>query len=54
MKPYGREKKLKGVSWKRDYHPPKGFVNWWENVCNYVSRKTMKQQVKKEIQNENS
>lgn len=53
MKPYGREKKIKGTSWKRDCHPPKGFVNWWENICNCVSRKTMKQQFKKEIQYEN-
>lgn len=50
MKPYGREKKVKGSgSWKRDYHPRKGLINWWENMCDYLTRSRMKQIWKKEI-----
>lgn len=54
MKPYGREKNVKGASWKQDCHPPKGFINWWENICQCVSRKTMKQKIKREIEDENT
>lgn len=52
MKPYGREKTVKGASWKEDCHPPKGFINWWEDICQCISRKTMKQNLKREIENE--
>lgn len=52
MKPYGREKRVKGSYWKQDCHPPKGFINWWENICQCIPRKTMKQKIKKEIENE--
>ena len=44
MKPYLREKNIKGSGkWKKDYHPPKGYINWWESLNNFISRKTMKQ-----------
>ena len=51
MKPYGREKKIKGgKAWKTDVHPKKGFVNWWENMCDFLTRSRMKQNLKKEIE----
>ena len=37
---------------KRDVHPKKGWVNWWETIANYVSRNTRKQKLRKEIDNE--
>jgi hypothetical protein len=44
MKPYGREKKLKGgKEWKTDVHPKKGYINWWETMCDFLSRGRMKQ-----------
>lgn len=50
MKTYGREKKLKGTgTWKRDVHPKKGYVNWWENMCDLLSRSRMKQLWKKDL-----
>jgi hypothetical protein len=53
MKPYGRENKLQGFGkWKTDVHPPKGLVNWWENICDLLSRSRMKQISKKEINRE--
>jgi hypothetical protein len=53
MKPYGREKKLKGSdSWKKDYHPKKGYVNWWENICELLTRSRMKQIWKKSVNDE--
>lgn len=49
MKPYGREKNLKGGKpWKTDVHPGKGYVNWWENMCKYLTRSRMKQLWKRE------
>jgi hypothetical protein len=55
MKPYGRERNLKGSGpWKRDYHvrPKKSWVNWWETIVDLLPRTTIKQRVKKEIENE--
>jgi hypothetical protein len=53
MKPYGREKKIKGGKpWKIDHHPQKGFVNWWENMCDFFSRSRMKHDWKKTLKNE--
>ena len=53
MKPYGREKKITGGQpWKKDYHPRKSERNWWEDICDFLSRSTMKQKSKKEIENE--
>jgi len=48
MKPYGREKKIK-AAWKTDVHPTKGYINWWENMCNFFTRSIMKQKIQKEI-----
>ena len=39
-----------GVPWKKDYHlhiKNRKIENWWEEMVNYVSRKTMKQRLKK-------
>ena len=53
MKPYGREKNIKGGSgWKIDWHPRKGRQNWWETMCDLLTRSRMKQDWKKEIDNE--
>lgn len=53
MKPYGREKTVKGGnSWKKDYHchsKNRKLKNWWEGICQCISRTTMKQRLKKEI-----
>jgi hypothetical protein len=50
MKPYGRLKKVKGGKpWKVDVHPKKGFINWWEDMCDFLTRSTMKQNWKKEV-----
>jgi hypothetical protein len=53
MKPFGREKKLQGSgSWKKDYHPrpKKKWQNWWEDICDHLSRGRMKQIEKKQIE----
>ena len=47
MKPYGREKKIT-AKWKKDVHPKKGWVNWWETICGCLSRTTMKHNWRKE------
>lgn len=56
MKPYGREKKVsQNPEWKQDYHMhEKGrkLKNWWEEICSLIPRKTMKQKIKKEIEDE--
>ena len=52
MKPYGRIKTVKGSSWKKDIHPPKGHKNWWEDICDPISRSIMKLNFKKEINNQ--
>lgn len=52
MKPYGRVKTVKGFSWKKDIHPPKGHKNWWEDICDPISRSIMKLNFKKEINNQ--
>jgi hypothetical protein len=50
MKPYGREKKIKGGKpWKIDNHPRNGMINWWESMCDYLTRSKMKQMWKNEI-----
>lgn len=48
MKPYGRGKTIR-TPHKKDVHPPKGWVNWWEEICEWVSRRTSKQRLKKQI-----
>ena len=56
MKPYGREKNLKGSGpWKRDYHVRKAgrkIANWWEDMCDVVSRMTMKRMTEREVDEE--
>jgi hypothetical protein len=53
MKPYGREKNLKGGKpWKVDVHPKKGYVNWWENMCDFLTRSRMKQKWKKDVESD--
>lgn len=52
MKPYGRVKTVKGSSWKKDIHPQKGHKNWWEDICDPVSRSTMKLKFKTELRDD--
>jgi len=55
MKPYGRLKHVTGgKEWKKDrhFHPKHKIVNWWETICDVVSRKTMKLKIKKEVEKE--
>jgi hypothetical protein len=52
MKPYGREKNLKGSESKRDYHPRNGEANWWEDIQNELTRSAMKQKWLEEAKNE--
>ena len=52
MKPYGREKTIKGDTWKTDCHPRKGWVNWWEKITKCIPRSMLKQRLKKEIEKE--
>jgi hypothetical protein len=51
MKPYDLSDKIRFPG-KKDYHPKKGFINWWENFANYKSRRKIKQEIQKEIENE--
>ena len=53
MRPYGRIKTVKGSSWKKDIHPPKGHKNWWEDICDPISRSIMKLNFKKENKQSN-
>ncbi len=50
MKPEGRKKvKFPG---KKDVHPKRGFINWWEDIACFISRKTRKQKFNKQIKDE--
>jgi len=46
MKPYGRTKNIKQNL--VDNHPPKGYINWWEDEMDSVSKKT-ERQIKHEV-----
>ena len=50
MKPEGRIKVTFPA--KKDVHPKKGWVNWWETIADLMSRKTRKQKINKEIENQ--
>lgn len=56
MKPYGREKRVQqNPEWKRDYHLHKQgrkIANWWERICECLSRTAIKNRVKREIEQE--
>lgn len=53
MKPYGRLKKIMGCGdWKEDFRiriNHKKVGNWWEDMDTTIPRATMKQLIKKEI-----
>lgn len=51
MKPYGREKKVRFPG-KTDCHPRKGWINWWEDMCRFLPRSTMKRKALKETEEE--
>ncbi len=51
MRPYGRHKRM-NFPHKKDCHPKKGYINWWEAVCDVIPRKTIKRIWMKEIQKE--
>lgn len=48
MKPEGRKKVT--AKWKRDTHPRKGYMNWWEVITDLMPRNVRKQNWKKEIE----
>jgi hypothetical protein len=48
MKPYLREKKTQFPG-KHDVHPLKGWMNWWEDFYNCISRRKAKQNLQREI-----
>lgn len=56
MKPYGREKFVKGgPTYKKDYHiheKNRKIENWWEDITELLSRASLKQKVNKEIENQ--
>lgn len=56
MKPYGREKNIKGSGiWKKDYRiriKNRKIGNWWEDMCNFVSRSSMKRKAQEEAFND--
>ena len=45
------KKKVK-FPFKRDIHPKKGWVNWWETIADCISRNTRKQKLRNEIEDE--
>lgn len=47
MKPEGH--KIMNFPNKRDCHPRKGYVNWWENIGKMISRKTRKQKTAADV-----
>lgn len=49
MQPLGR-KKLRFPG-KTDCHPPKGYINWWEDTIS-PCKKSARQEAKREISNE--
>lgn len=58
MKPYGREKNIKGCgNWKYDYRiriKNRKIRNWWEGMSNFISRKIIKQNIQKNIDGESN
>ena len=57
MKPYGRVKKVTGGQfWKRDRHwhdkKHRKLGNWWEGICDFLSRTEIKRRWKNETENE--
>lgn len=51
MKPYGR-KPAPRFPGKEDFHPKKGWRNWWEDMCSALPRCGIKQHWKREINEE--
>lgn len=53
MKPYGREKNIKGSGiWKKDFHiheKNRKVGNWWETLCEPIPRAIMKLKVQQQI-----
>lgn len=50
MKPLGQKPKKFNYE---DCHPPKGFVNWWEDICDEdktEDKREWKKRVEKELQ----
>lgn len=53
MKPYGREKTVKASgTWKKDVHPGKGYINWWESMCDFLTRSKMKRIYRRDMDTE--
>lgn len=52
MRQYGRERKIGGFVGKRDAHPKKGYMNWWEDMDTCLTRSRMRQIFKSQLANE--
>jgi len=48
MKPLG-DRKLGYYRGKRDIHPPKGWINWWETIITRGNKSFEKEKVRNEI-----
>ena len=54
MRPYGQEKMIT-APYKRDNHvhiKGRKIENWWEEICDPIPRKTIKHNVKRQIETE--
>ncbi len=47
MKAYGRKQMHHNLP---DYHPPKGYCNWWEKEIDEVNKAIARRNAKKEIE----
>lgn len=55
MKPLGRLRNLKGLSWKRDFRirqNGKKIGNWWEDWTTPISNKSARRKLKLSLKNE--
>jgi hypothetical protein len=50
VQPYGRHRRIKHNY--EDYHPPKGWYNWWEIDCDNINKKATRRKAKQIIHNE--
>lgn len=52
MKPYGRYKKVRLNIPDNHPHPKHLIINWWEDMCRYLDRSSIKRLWKKEVEQE--
>lgn len=49
MRQYLSEKRINYFRGKKDNHPKKGWINWWEDFYTTIGRNVMKQKIKRDI-----